>query len=45
MLVAPGAQARLSNAQRSDFISIDWPEIRDRMRWVGFDPAELLARA
>ena len=45
MFVAPGAQARLRNAQRNDFITNEWPEIRDRMTRLGIDPAELLARA
>lgn len=45
MFVAPGAAARLRNAQRSDFISNEWPVIRDRMTRLGIDPAELLARA
>ena len=45
MFVAPGAQTRLRNAQRSDFISTEWPEIRDRMSRLGIDPSELLARA
>jgi GntR family transcriptional regulator len=45
MFVAPGAQARLRNAQRSDFITNEWPEIRDRMTRLGIDPTELLARA
>jgi GntR family transcriptional regulator len=45
MFVATGAQARLRSAQRSDFISREWPEIRNRMARLGIDPAELLARA
>ena len=45
MFVAQGAQARLRTAQRSDFITTEWPEIRDRMARLGIDPAELLARA
>jgi GntR family transcriptional regulator len=44
MFVAPGAAAKLRNAQRSDFISNEWPSIRDRMARLGIDPAELLAR-
>jgi GntR family transcriptional regulator len=35
----------LRNAQRSDFITTEWPEIRNRMARLGIDPAELLARA
>jgi GntR family transcriptional regulator len=45
MFVAPGAAAKLRNAQRSDFISKEWPAIRDRMARLGIDPADLLARA
>lgn len=43
MFVAPGAAARLRNAQRNDFISNEWPLIRDRMARLGIDPAELMA--
>jgi GntR family transcriptional regulator len=45
MFVAPGAQARLRKAQRNDFITTEWPEIRDRMARLGIDPAELFQRA
>ena len=45
MFVAPGAAARLRNAQRNDFITNEWPTIRDRMARLGIDPAELLAKA
>lgn len=45
MFVAPGAAAKLRNTQRSDFISKEWPAIRDRMARLGIDPADLLARA
>ena len=45
MFVAPGAQARLRNSQRHDFISNEWPSIRDRMARLGIDPAELFQRA
>jgi GntR family transcriptional regulator len=45
MFVAPGAQARLRASQRSDFISNEWPKIRDRMARLGIDPAELFQRA
>lgn len=45
MFVAPGAAAKLRNSQRSDFISNEWPAIRDRMARLGIDPADLLARA
>jgi len=45
MFVAPGAAARLRSAQRSDFISNEWPTIRDRMARLGIDPTELFQRA
>jgi GntR family transcriptional regulator len=45
MFVASGAQARLRTSQRADFISNEWPEIRDRMARLGIDPAELFQRA
>ena len=45
MFVAPGAQARLRNMQRNDFIAHEWPLIRDRMARLGIDPAELFQRA
>jgi GntR family transcriptional regulator len=45
MFVAPGAAARLRNAQRDDFIEHEWPVIRDRMARLGIDMSDLLARA
>ena len=45
MFVAPGAAAKLRNAQRNDFISNEWPAVRERMARLGIDPADLLARA
>ena len=45
MFVAPGAAAKLRSAQRNDFISNEWPAVRDRMARLGIDPVELLARA
>ena len=44
MFVAPGAAAKLRNSQRTDFITNEWPTIRDRMARLGIDPADLLAR-
>ena len=38
MFVAPGAQAPAAQRQRNDFISKEWPEIRDRMARLGIDP-------
>ena len=44
LFVAPGARARLSDSERSRFLSEEWPEIRARMDRLGIDPAELLDR-
>ena len=44
MFVAPGARARLSEAERSRFLKEEWPEIRARMNRLGIEPAELLDR-
>lgn len=45
MFVAPGARARLGESQRKRFIEQEWPELRERMKRLGIDPTELLARA
>ncbi|MFL6755911.1 MAG: GntR family transcriptional regulator [Sphingomicrobium sp.] len=42
MFVAPGARARLSDSERSRFLTDEWPEIRARMHRLGIDPVELL---
>ena len=44
MFVAPGARARLSESERSRFLTEEWPEIRARMRRLAIDPATLLDR-
>jgi len=44
MFVAPGARARLSEAERTRFLKDEWPEIRARMRRLGIDASELLER-
>src|SRR5918996_4256803 len=44
LFVAPGARARLSESERSRFVSEEWPEIRARMKRLGIDAAELLER-
>ena len=44
MFVAPGARARLRDTERRRFIPEEWPEIRDRMKRLGIDPAELIER-
>src|SRR5678816_4076244 len=45
MFVAPGAASRLRTVQRSDFITNEWPAIRDRMARLGIEPADLFSRA
>jgi len=44
MFVAPGAQARLRQSERTRFVSQEWPEIWARMKRLGIDPVELLER-
>lgn len=44
MFVAPGAAAKLRSSERDQFIRREWPQIRERMRRLGIDPAELIAR-
>ena len=43
MFVAPGARARLRDAERTSFIREEWPAIRERMARLGIEPAELLS--
>ena len=45
MFVAAGARARLSDSERTRFLTEEWPEIRARMGRLGIDPAELLEPA
>ena len=42
MFVAPGARARLRDAERQRFLTAEWPLIRDRMKRLGIEPAALL---
>src|ERR671919_647839 len=44
MFVAPGARTRLADSERSRFLKEEWPEIRGRMKRLGIEPAELIAR-
>lgn len=44
LFVAPGARARLRESERKRFVGEEWPAIRDRMRRLDIDPAELLER-
>lgn len=43
MYVARGATARLRSQERELFMAESWPAIRDQMRRLDIDPAELLA--
>ena len=43
MFVVPGAAEKLRNTERASFLAKEWPQLRDRMRRLGIDPAELLA--
>ena len=42
MFVAPGARARLREAERERFMASEWPQFRERMKQLGIDPAALL---
>ena len=44
LFVASGARARLSESERSRFLTEEWPQIRDRMDRLGIDPAQLIER-
>jgi GntR family transcriptional regulator len=44
MFVAPGARSRLRESERTRFLREEWPEICARMKRLGVDPAELIAR-
>lgn len=44
LFVAAGARARLRNSERSQFLTQEWPAIRERMTRLGIDPAELIER-
>lgn len=44
MFVAPGARARLRDSERKRFVEEEWPEVRQRMKQLGLDPAALLGR-
>ncbi len=43
LFVAPGARARLRDAERHQFIKNEWPAIRARMTQLGIDPEHLLS--
>ena len=45
MFVAPGASARLRDAERDDFLTNRWPAIAAQIRRLGLDTEDLLERA
>jgi GntR family transcriptional regulator len=45
MFVLPGAAERLREAERVVFLRDTWPRIREHLRLLGFDPADLLERS
>lgn len=44
LFVAPGARSRLRTSERTQFLTQEWPAIRERMTRLGIDPAELIER-
>lgn len=44
MFVAPGARARLRESEREQFITSEWPQIADRMKRLGIEPTDLVAK-
>lgn len=44
MFVVKGAADRLRRAARSRFLDEEWPEIAERIRRLGIEPADLLER-
>jgi GntR family transcriptional regulator len=45
MFVAPGASARLRDAERADFLTNRWPGIAAQIRRLGLDADDLIERA
>ena len=44
MFVAPGAASRLREAERTDFLTNNWPAITQQIRRLGLDVEELVGR-
>jgi len=44
LFVAAGARARLRSSERTQFLTHEWPAIRERMSRLGIEPAELFER-
>lgn len=45
MFVREGAAEHLRASERAAFLEREWPEIRDRMKRLGIEPAEVLDEA
>lgn len=45
MFVMPDAANRLRTAERDDFVTTQWPRIRDHIALLGLDAGDLLERA
>lgn len=45
MYVVDGAAEKLRAAERTQFLAVEWPEIRARMLRLGIDPARILESA
>lgn len=43
MFIAPGAAEKLRRSERAHFLTQEWPGLRERMRRLGIEPAQLLA--
>ena len=44
LFVAEGADRQLRKSEREHFLTTEWPAIQARMRALGIDPADLLAK-
>ncbi len=42
MFVPEGLRARLGNSERDTFLKIEWPQMVERIKRLGIDPAELI---
>ena len=41
LFVLPGAQAQLRQAQRQQFLTTEWPQLRSRLRQLGLSATDL----
>lgn len=44
MFVVTGAAEKLRRSERASFLAEEWPELLKRMRRLGIEPADLLAK-